>query len=109
LGIVFNPFNPTGLDFIGSGGSPASGPAERYMESFVVSTWAGPVDGYYIITVPQTTHGKTTNPNVMIFELNGSEYVSVQVQNLRIDASGNVFISVPASPDLRFAGLILIL
>lgn len=109
MGIVLNPFSGQ-LDFIGTGGSgPSSGPAERYTQLFTNATWGSPSGGYYTITVTQATHGKTDTPEVSVYEQDGLEFVKVQVQDLRINASGDVSISVPETPDLRFNGLILIL
>lgn len=108
MGIVFNPLNFTGLDFVGSGGSSPTGPAERYLASFNnTSDWTLS-SGYYELTVLAGTHGKGTNPNVRVAEtISGVDEIVNTV--IKINTSGDVVIQVTASPDNRFNGKILII
>jgi S1-C subfamily serine protease len=109
MGVIWNPFNPIGIDFTGSGGG-AAGPALRYVQTFNATTnWGTPSGGVYRITVLQTTHLKGINPNVQIYELVAGNYELVNVQSLIVNPSGDVSIEVPSSPDLRFIGIILII
>jgi hypothetical protein len=111
MGIIWNPFNPTGIDFTGTGGGGGGGgPAERYTSVFNATTsWGSPSDGNYSITITQAVHTRGTNPNVQIYELIAGNYELVNVQSIIVNVSGDVSIQVPSSPDLRFAGLLLVI
>lgn len=61
---------------------------------------------YYETVVLQSVH-KKPNPAIQVFEQNGLVFEKV-VTGVTIDASGNVTISVSSSPDLRFAGKLII-
>lgn len=78
---------------VGSGGGVAT--------SFAVSDWVLSGSNYtYTIT----------NSNILsvsVQELSGSTYSPVQVDNLTISAT-NAVLTVPASPDLRFAGRVIV-
>ncbi len=91
------------VDFIVAGG----GASAKYAQSFNATTdWSGPSLGLYSITVPQVTHAKT-NPTVDLFELVASDNEQVFAE-IDVDGSDNVTISVLQSPDLRFAGKLII-
>ncbi len=108
MGLVFNPLNPTGFDFTGSGGGGGGGPAERYVSTFNATTdWGAPSGGNYNITILQATHARGTNPNVQVFEDNAGVFSVVGVQ-IDVNGSGDVTIRVNEVPDLRFQGAILI-
>lgn len=75
---------------------------------FSSGSWSGPdLSGNYTITVTAAVHQKI-NPTVSVFEASGSDFLEVETQVL-VDSSDNVTISVPASPDLRFVGKIVII
>lgn len=108
MGITWNPFNPGGIDFTGSGGG-GGGPAERFVQTFDGGAdWGSPSGGVYSITVPAATHALGTNPNVQVYELIGGVYNLVNI-SINVTAAGAVTISVVQTPDLRFPGLILII
>jgi hypothetical protein len=111
MGTTFNPLNPFFLDFTGSGGSgPASGPAERFTDTFNNTTdWGSPSSGLYSLSVTALVHGKGTNPNVQVYELVSGSYEQVQPNSIVINMSGDITISALQTPDTRFTGLILIL
>lgn len=106
--IKFNPFTGQ-LDLTGgTSGSPPS--VVKYIHSFNnTSSWAGPSVGFYTITVLAITHGLGINVNPVIFELDGSDFVQVNVDEVRINPSGDITIRVPDSPDLRFTGKIILI
>lgn len=85
-------------------------PSERYTFTFDATTSWGAIDGgYYMITVKAGTHGRGTNPEVTVLAADGSDWVVVSPDRVKIFASGDVQIRVPELPDLRFAGKILFL
>ena len=88
----------------GSGGSGAS-----YFENFTSGSWTGPTSGYYTYTVLAANHGKGTAPGVEVYLESASNYDQIEVDRVRVNASGDVEIRVPEVPDLRFTGRILIL
>lgn len=109
MGITFNPFTGQ-LDITGTGSGGGGGTASRYTQVFNATTdWGSPSGGYYTITIPVATHGKGLHPNIMTFELNGSDYEMVNVDLVKVNASGDVSIRVLQSPNTRFAGLVLII
>lgn len=84
--------------------SPISSPI-KYSLNFFVINWA--LNGDYEITVSAATHGKGVNPTVEVYEVNGPNYDLVSIFT-EVDASGNVTIIVPSTPDLRFIGKLTI-
>ena len=83
--------------------------AERYVYGFTATTeWGTAAGGYYTITVTAATHGIGSNPVISVQELTGSDFIKVEADQLKIFANGNVSIRVPETPDLRFAGRIII-
>ena len=106
MGIKLDIF-PGVFDFTGS--SSGSSPAIRTASTNNATVdWSGPSGGEYSITILQATHLKGTSPNIEVFELTAGVYYQVS-PSVEVDASGNVTVRVTASPDLRFAGKILII
>lgn len=101
--LVYNPISGQ-FDYIGSGGSSATA---KYTLDFVVADWVLAAPNY-TLTILASTHGLGSNPNVQVFELNGSDYESVQT-GISVNVSGDVVISVTQTPNNRFDGLILII
>lgn len=84
-------------------------PVERFVSTFTATTeWGTASGGFYTITVTEATHGRGVQPLVTIQELSGSDYINVSPHSILILANGNISISVPDSPDLRFAGRMII-
>ena len=83
--------------------------ADRYVSGFTATTeWGSASAGYYTITVTAATHGIGTNPVVSVQQLTGSDYIVVEADQLKIFSNGNVSIRVPETPNLRFAGRLVI-
>lgn len=82
-------------------------PGGRYALTFDTTSW-GTVVGGYGISVAASTHGRGINATVQLFELISGVYYVVSADIVAIDSTGNVVIKVPASPDLRFAGKLVI-
>jgi hypothetical protein len=81
------------------------GSISKYVESFNDSTdWTLNVDEY-TISIDQVTHEKGVNPSVYVLD-NVDDVVQVTTN---IDNLGNIIISVSATPDLRFAGKVIII
>lgn len=83
--------------------------AERYVSGFTATTeWGAAAGGYYTIPVTAATHGIGINPVVSVQQLTGADYLIVDVDQLKVFANGDVSIRVPETPDLRFAGRLVI-
>jgi len=83
-------------------------PTGRYSSPFTATTeWGTASNGYYTITITEATHGRGTNPNVQVYELSGSDFHKVDVDDVLVLANGNTSIRVPEVPNLRFAGKIV--
>lgn len=91
-----------------STGGSSGGSATPYSQSFTTASWVAS-SGYYIITITEATHGKGAAPGVQIFEQTSTNFDLVAVDRIRINNLGDIEIRVPAVPDLRFAGRIVIL
>lgn len=85
-----------------------SGSATYYEQLFSAVSWAGPVSGYYFITIPQSTHNKSTNITVTVFENVAGDYEEVETF-IQINSSLDVTIRIDATTDTRFSGKVLIL
>lgn len=96
------------LDIVGtSGGGPAV-QSPNYVATFNNPvSWGSPSGGLYTLTVPVATHGKGQNPVVQILELNGSDYQNIAITHT-IKPSGDIVITVPETPDLRFSGKVIV-
>lgn len=85
-------------------------PTVRYIHSFDATTnWGAESGGYYTITVPASTHELGANPVSTVYELSGGDYIDVMPDKIKTASNGNVSIRVPVTPDLRFAGQIIII
>lgn len=95
------------INVAGSGGG---GSNPNFQLTFNNSTsWGSPVSGEYVITILPATHNKGSNPQVQLFELiNPGEYEEVTPNTLQILSNGTVSIKILSTPDLRFAGKIII-
>jgi hypothetical protein len=100
MALTYRRINQAGTGGGGGTGSP-------YSETFTTVTWSL-VSGNYEITVLESNHGKGTAPGVQVYEDVTSILNQVTV-DIKIAASGDVTISIPASPDNRFNGKIVIL
>ena len=108
MSFKFNPIGAMGFDIVGSGSGGGSGPAERSSTGFTGVTWTGPSAGEYTLTITAATHGKGINPNVMVYETSGADFIQV-FPSVMINASGDVSLKVSETPDNRFNGKILII
>lgn len=87
--------------------TPAGG-AERvpYPVHFVISDWVLDVDAYRI-DVTAANHLLGMNPTVNVFELDGMDFDEVET-GLELNSAGDITITVPQTPDLRFDGKIIV-
>lgn len=89
----------------GSGG----GDAETFTQSFNSSSdWGAPSGGFYTIAIPQSTHGKSVQPLVQLYEVAGPDFEQVDAEII-ISVAGDVNIRVTEVIDARFAGKVVIL
>jgi len=81
---------------------------DYYNQSFLIANWNGPISGYYFLTIPQSTHNKTNNITVTVFEdvLGDFEVIETFVQ---INTNLDVTLRIDATVDTRFDGKVLIL
>lgn len=83
-------------------------PSERYVDSFNATTdWSGPTSGYYTRTISVGTHEMTASPKIEV-NLGPAPYVRVLPDQITVAANGDITIQVPSSPDLRFAGQVIV-
>lgn len=83
--------------------------AERYVDSFnATSDWTGPGGGYYTRVVTAITHGKGTSPAAKV-RSGAGPYTDVTTDQLTVAVNGDITIQVTQTPDLRFAGQIVIM
>lgn len=103
--IIYNP--TTGqLEYVGDA-SGGGGPAVKYSATFNNTTdWTLNVTDYEF-SVTEAVHGAGTTPMVQVFEVSGGVATEVTT-GIRFNSSGDVTISVLASPDNRFTGRIII-
>lgn len=71
-----------------------------HTHNFVIGDWVGPDAGWYSISITEAVHAKGQVVDVNVYDENDNE-VEVSVNSAD---NGDVIISVPASPDLRFGG-----
>jgi hypothetical protein len=88
----------------GSGGGAVS----PFISTFIVADWSGPVSSEYTLSIPESTHGKGSNPTITLYEYNGSEYELVDAF-IQINTNGDIAIKVPETIDSRFDGKLIIL
>jgi len=86
-----------------SGGGSSTPP---YGQSFSIATWSSS-GSVYEIDILEATHEQGANVIVQVFELVSGVYREVELDIIASPA-GNVTIEVSLSPDLRFAGKIVI-
>jgi hypothetical protein len=80
----------------------------RFTSTFDATTsWGTASGGYYTQTITQATHTRGTSPQVDVFEVSGSDFVKVELDELKVLANGDVEMRVPESPDCRFAGKVV--
>ena len=90
------------------GGSGSGGSNPSHVALFDATTsWSGPSGGEYSISISEVVHGQGASPQVQVFEKNGTDYEEVVVF-ITVNASGDVTIKVPDTPDLRFEGKLII-
>jgi hypothetical protein len=89
----------------GTGG----GDAESYTQAFnATSDWGAPSGGFYTIAITQSTHGKSINPLVQLYEVDGPNFSQVDAE-IVISSAGDVNIRVTENIDTRFAGKVVII
>lgn len=90
-----------------SGGT--TGSVTDYVQSFDATTdWGSASGGYYSISIPSATHKVGANPHIQIEEEFGSDFVIVDVDQVKITGTGDVTIRVTSSNDARFAGRVVL-
>lgn len=83
-------------------------PSTRFTASFnALGDWTGPVGGYYTRTIVAATHLRGVAPSVGVAELNGADFDSVILDNLKVLANGDVEMRVV--DDARFAGRVIMI
>lgn len=80
---------------------------ENVAISFNATTDWTLVSDEYILTIPASTHLKGINPQVQVYEVDGSDFANVIIYTA-INASGNITLAVPQTPDTRFTGKVII-
>lgn len=97
-------YNSVNASATGGGGS-----AETYTESFnATGDWGAASGGFYTITVPRSTHGKSVQPLVQVYELVSGDFEQVIIET-EINTLGDVSIRVTETLDTRFEGKVIIL
>jgi hypothetical protein len=92
------------IDFVAVGGG---GGIPDYVDTFnSTSDWTGPALDVYSIVVAFATHGKSS-PTVDVFETSGA-ILDLVYASVSVDAAYNITLTVTSSPDLRFAGKLII-
>lgn len=85
--------------------------AGNFIQSPTITAMSGGVDPVsdpdYTLTIDAATHGKGTEPTATLYEVNGGIFEEVEAY-VAIDATGNITIKVPVSPDSRFTGKIVV-
>jgi len=61
----------------------------------------------YVLNISSTTHLKGTDPQVQVFELEGSDFAKVIIYTA-ISSDGDIVIAVPEASDNRFSGKAII-
>lgn len=91
------------IDFVAVGGSGSP----DYIDTFNDTTdWSGPSLGVYSRVVVFATHAKSS-PTVDVFETSGA-VLDLVYASVSVDAAYNITLTVTSSPDLRFAGKLII-
>lgn len=106
MGLTFNPITGQ-FDIKGTAATPVV-QNPNYQQTFNATTdWGSPSGGIYSLVITAATHGKGTKPIVQVWELSGSDFLTVGLAS-KMDASGNITLEVIETPDNRFAGKIII-
>jgi len=84
-------------------------PSERYTEAFDIAGWGAPAGGYYYFSIIAATHGRGVNPAAQIFMASGSDFVKIDVDEVKISSTGNIGLRIPEVPDGRFDGKVVII
>ena len=94
--------------YIGNNSESISAEITYFQQTFTTGSWGGPVSGYYFITIPQSSHNRSTNITVSLFELVSGDYEEIDAF-IQVNSSLDVTIRIDATTDTRFAGKVLIL
>lgn len=101
---AYNLANPGNTLTVLAGGFEVPDP----VETIQLTGGTDPVsDPDYTLNILETTHEKGTEPTVTLYEENGGIFEEVEAY-VAIDATGNITIKVPVSPDGRFTGKIVV-
>lgn len=94
---------------IREGSSPQAGQGSTnfYSQSFSVANWTLQND-YYFLTIPFSSHLKTNNLIVNVFEQNNGVFEQVDIF-VQVNGSFDVTLRINAAKDNRFAGKFVIL
>jgi len=84
----------------------AASTGASYVASFIVGSWVLNVDKYNY-TITAATHGRGASPILQVYQENGLNFDEV-LTGVEITPAGNITLTVSSSPDLRFAGKIII-
>lgn len=84
----------------------ASSGSIAYVESFIVGDWVLNVS-VYELEILEATHGKGAAPLMQIYQDNAGTFEEVQT-GIEMSSGGDIVLTVSSSPDLRFAGKIII-
>lgn len=77
-----------------------------FSASFTVPSWT--LDsGVYKYNIPAATHGRGASPILQVYQENGLNFDEV-LTGVEMTPAGNITLTVSSSPDLRFAGKIII-
>lgn len=90
-----------------SGGTNGGGEdSTGFVFSFSTGTWILSGDEYQL-TVPESVHLKGVAPSVDVYEFDGVGYRLVFAET-QVTNAGLVIIQIPAEPDNRFGGKLII-
>lgn len=107
MGFKINPLGPP-FDVVGPSGS-GGGSSIPFEQSFNATTdWGVASGGYYTISITEASHAKGTSPIVSILEADGLNFNKVEVDLVTLTPAGDISFRVPETPNLRFAGKIII-
>ena len=84
----------------------AASTGASYVGTFTVGSWLLDVDKYKL-TVTAATHGRGASPILQVYQENGLNFDEV-LTGVETTPAGNITVTVSSSPDLRFAGKIII-
>jgi len=89
-------------------------PSERFVVTFdseIVATgdWSAASGGYHTITVTEATHGRGAYPIMQLFKIESSDKIYVMPDRVLVNSAGDITFRVPTTPDLKFAGHIVII